>query len=430
MQPSVPAVLTLARSSRGRGGVVSHGVSARTTADATERPGRSDAGAGGPGRSGPFRISCANPGNGVHGSALRTRRAAAWPPCYADGMGKGKPPEAVWAPVTDLPADAGSWGSSHYRGRVKRWHDARLRLEDPAVDRTLIDIWLLERARAFAIKTGRIEGLYTLRRGVTEQLIAEGFGGVRAAHALEPGLSDRTLKGLLEDQHAAVELVFEAAAGRRPLSHHTMKSWHQLLTRHQEHAAGVRDGRRVLIELRRGDCVTSTSRTWKTPIAETCVPSSGTSPTSLRRLPHPLSAWWGEYWKGGAGGRTATADRRCGNRTVGGGITRPSRGPDRAGEPDESHSPASRTRYPPRSAPVPSPLARRSPAAPAAPRRGQRPLRRFGRRKFRPSRGCPGCPERSRAVRRTRPTPPRWSMSPTRVAPERGRAVRHMKSSA
>ena len=168
-------------------------------------------------------------------------------------MGSGKPPEAVWRPIEDLPADAASWGSSHYRERVRRWQDARARLQDPGVDRTLLDIWLRERARAFAIETGQIEGLYTLRRGVTEQLIAEGFGGVRAAHALEPGLSDRTLKGLLEDQHAAVELVFEAAAGRRPLSHHTMKSWHQLLTRHQEHAVGIRDGRRVAIPLLRGE---------------------------------------------------------------------------------------------------------------------------------------------------------------------------------
>ena len=168
-------------------------------------------------------------------------------------MGSRKPPEAVWAPITDLSADAESWGSSHYRERVGRWHDARARLQSPAVDRTLLDIWLRERVRAFAIETGQIEGLYTFRRGVTEQLIAEGFEGVRAAHAVEPGLSDRTLKGLLEDQHAAVELVFEAAAGRRRLSHHAMASWHQLLTRHQEHAVGVRDGRRVPITLRRGD---------------------------------------------------------------------------------------------------------------------------------------------------------------------------------
>ena len=164
-----------------------------------------------------------------------------------------KPPETVWRPVEDLPAGAASWGSAHYRERAARWHDVRGRLQDPAIDRTLLDVWLRERNRAFAIETGQIEGLYTLRRGVTEQLIAEGFEGVRAVHAVEPGLSDETLRGLLQDQHDAIELVFEAAGGQRHLTHHALKSWHQLLTRHQEYAPGVRDGRRVEIPLRRGD---------------------------------------------------------------------------------------------------------------------------------------------------------------------------------
>ena len=168
-------------------------------------------------------------------------------------MADRKPREGVWSPIDDLPPGAESWGSAHYRERAARWHDLRARLQDPSVDRTLLDIWLRERNRAFAIETGQIEGLYTLRGGVTEQLIAEGFEGVRAAHAVEPGLSDETLKGLLEDQHDAIELVFEAAGGQRPLTHHSLKSWHQLLTRHQEYAAGVRDGRRVEIPLRRGD---------------------------------------------------------------------------------------------------------------------------------------------------------------------------------
>ena len=168
-------------------------------------------------------------------------------------MAVRKPPGTIWRPVEGLPAGADGWGSGHYRERAARWHAVRGRLQDPSVDRTLLDIWLRERNRAFAIETGQIEGLYTLRRGVTEQLIAEGFGGVRAAHAVEPGLSDETLKGLLEDQHDAVELVFEAASGRRPLTHQSLKSWHQLLTRHQEYAPGVRDGRRVEVPLRRGD---------------------------------------------------------------------------------------------------------------------------------------------------------------------------------
>ena len=168
-------------------------------------------------------------------------------------MADRKPPEAVWRPIEDLPRGAESWGSAHYRERAARWHEVRARLQGPGVDRTLLDIWLRERNRAFAIETGQIEGLYTLRRGVTEQLIAEGFSSVRAVHAVEPDLSDETLRGLLEDQHDAIELVFEAANGQRPLTHHALKSWHQLLTRHQAYAPGVRDGRRVAVPLRRGD---------------------------------------------------------------------------------------------------------------------------------------------------------------------------------
>ena len=163
------------------------------------------------------------------------------------------PPEAIWRPIEDLPPEAERWGSAHYRECANRWRDLRDRLQDPSVDRTLLDIWLHERNRAFAIETGQIEGLYTLRRGVTEQLIAEGFAGVRAVHAVEPGLSDETLRGLLQDQHGAVELVFEAASGRRPPSHHALKNWHQLLTRHQQYAPAVREGLRVGVPLLRGD---------------------------------------------------------------------------------------------------------------------------------------------------------------------------------
>ena len=76
---------------------------------------------------------------------------------------------------------------------------------------------------------------------------------MRAVHVVEPGLADKTLRGLLQDQHDAIELVFEAASGQRPLTHHALKSWHQLLTRHQEYAPGVRDGKRVEVPLRRGD---------------------------------------------------------------------------------------------------------------------------------------------------------------------------------
>ena len=92
-------------------------------------------------------------------------------------MAGRKPPKAIWRPIEDLPPEAERWGSAHYRECAGRWRALRERLRDPAVDSTLLDIWLRERNRAFAIETGQIEGLYTLRGGVTEQLIAEVFAG-------------------------------------------------------------------------------------------------------------------------------------------------------------------------------------------------------------------------------------------------------------
>lgn len=119
----------------------------------------------------------------------------------------------------------------------------------------MLDIWLRERKRAFAIETGEVESLYLLRRGVTEQLIAEGFEGVRGAHSVIGNLADDTLRGLLEDQEGTLEAVFDMATNRTPLGHHVFKSLHQILTRHQESAVGIHGltGERIQIPLLRGD---------------------------------------------------------------------------------------------------------------------------------------------------------------------------------
>ena len=163
-----------------------------------------------------------------------------------------KPVGSIWRPVRDL--DPALHGLSHdgARAAAARWRSVRGRLEEPGTDRSAMDIWLQEQKRAFAIETGQIEGLYLLRRGVTETLITEGFEGVRGAHsALEIG--DAALKGLLEDQEAALEMLFSHVKEERPLGSSAIREWHALLTRHQESAAGIDIfGRRIEIPLRRG----------------------------------------------------------------------------------------------------------------------------------------------------------------------------------
>ena len=136
-----------------------------------------------------------------------------------------------------MPEGAQRWGNAQYRVLERRWLEARLRMKagDPA-DR-FIQAWLAERNRAFAIETGQIEGLYTLKRGVTEQLIAEGFAGVVGAHTLE-SVDGETIMGLLEDQTAACEMVWQDVADGRGLTASLIKTWHALLTRHQKMVAG------------------------------------------------------------------------------------------------------------------------------------------------------------------------------------------------
>ena len=166
-----------------------------------------------------------------------------------------KPFAARWRPVADLPPEAGRWGLPAYRELVDEWREVRRTLEDRKVNRYLMDIWLRERSRAFAIETGQIEDLYHLRRGVTEQLITEGFEGVRGAHSATGDLDDNTLRGLLEDQEETLQIVFDMARGGTPLSNTTIKGLHAILTRHQETAVGIHGvtGERVRIPLRKGD---------------------------------------------------------------------------------------------------------------------------------------------------------------------------------
>ena len=164
-----------------------------------------------------------------------------------------KPIGAIWRRVRDLAPAHRRLAHDGARQAAASWREARQRLEDPSVDRSSMDIWLREQKRAFAIETGQIEGLYLLRRGVTDTLLAEGFEGVRGADSVI-GISDQALRGLLTDQQAALEMVLAHAMESRPLTSSAIKEWHALVTRHQASAAGINlSGRRIEIPLRRGE---------------------------------------------------------------------------------------------------------------------------------------------------------------------------------
>ena len=150
-----------------------------------------------------------------------------------------------WAPLEGMPTGAEQWALAGQLELEAEWARLQAELRGDAAQERFVRGWLRERGRAFAIETGQIEGLYTLRRGVTEQLVAEGFAGVVGAHTYE-AVADEVIRGLLTDQQAAYDMVFEDVASGRPLSVSMIKSWHQLLTRHQATVTGIDPaGRRV-----------------------------------------------------------------------------------------------------------------------------------------------------------------------------------------
>lgn len=93
-----------------------------------------------------------------------------------------------WGPLEGMPAGAEDWALPGQAELETTWarHREALR-QDPAKER-FMGGWLRERVRAFAIETGQIEGLYTLRRSVTEQLVADSSANRLAERALSGDL--------------------------------------------------------------------------------------------------------------------------------------------------------------------------------------------------------------------------------------------------
>lgn len=148
------------------------------------------------------------------------------------------PPEAIRTPLTGLPGDAETWVFPGHNELVSEWKRLNEQLKREQADNTLLAIWYRERQREFAIHTGQIEGLYTLKPGVTAHLITEGFKNVVSAQTHE-GVKTATLKGLLEDQESALDMVFNDIKDNKPLDHTVVCHWHRHITRHQETLHGI-----------------------------------------------------------------------------------------------------------------------------------------------------------------------------------------------
>jgi Fic family protein len=153
-----------------------------------------------------------------------------------------------WERIKDLPEEFENQSDPDLRLLETEWQNVRLDTSEDKLNKILNEV-----KREWVIETGKIEGLYTLTKGITETLIKHGISAKLIAHS-STNLDPELVAAMLHDQQDVIEGLFDFVAQRRQLSLSYIREMHQTFTRHQETTSGLRpDGKLVEIPLIKGD---------------------------------------------------------------------------------------------------------------------------------------------------------------------------------
>lgn len=156
----------------------------------------------------------------------------------------------TWKPIAPLSNADRQLDLAAARDLYATWRASKERLEQssPASLREFTE----RLVRRLSVETGILERLYDLDRGTTEALIAHGFVEElvsRSSTDIEPS----RLIDILRDQKAAIQLVIDCVAGKRPLTKSVIHELHAILTKHQETTNAIDQfGNRIEITLLKG----------------------------------------------------------------------------------------------------------------------------------------------------------------------------------
>ena len=154
-----------------------------------------------------------------------------------------------WEPIEDVPEDHAKFANIELPTLLDVWLEQKADLETLDAVRDFNEQLL----RRWAIETGLIERLYVLDRGVTQLLVERGLHASLIAHDSANGDPNRVI-ALIQDQHRAVEGLFDFVASRRELGTSYIKQLHATITASQETTTAVNSlGQQLTIPLRRGD---------------------------------------------------------------------------------------------------------------------------------------------------------------------------------
>ncbi|MGL5098076.1 MAG: Fic family protein [Planctomycetia bacterium] len=99
-------------------------------------------------------------------------------------------------------------------------------------EKNLYKTFLAKLRRQWAIETGVIEGLYTLSEGATLALIEKGLDAALISHG-DTDQSPEEVVDKIQDQHRAIQGLYQFVSGERDLGVSYIKELHQELTAHQ-----------------------------------------------------------------------------------------------------------------------------------------------------------------------------------------------------
>ncbi len=153
-----------------------------------------------------------------------------------------------WRPISDYETAPADLENKELPALSSVWAEQRAELsETQGIQR------FTERLnREWAIETGLIERLYTLDRGITEQMIEHGINANLIPH--KAGGNPQHTVAMINDQQEVIEGLFTFIKGERSLTTSYIKELHSLFTRHQQYTEALDQfNRRVQVELIRGD---------------------------------------------------------------------------------------------------------------------------------------------------------------------------------
>lgn len=157
-------------------------------------------------------------------------------------------PKFSWEPSKDIPENLYTCADPDFHQLAKKWGEVRGKISKSTLEKIMREI-----KREWAIETGKIEGLYTLTKGMSETLIKHGINAKLISHS-STNRNPELVAAMLKDQQDVIEGLFDFVSQSRTLSIAYIREMHQTFTRHQETTVALTpEGKLVEVSLIEGD---------------------------------------------------------------------------------------------------------------------------------------------------------------------------------